>query len=377
MGAYVSIPECRSHYNITVNCDYFVNETFPVPTIGGLGKHEIPTDPDIAGVGVVSSFLATTSLALLLSTASVLWLMIKRRGVQKNPHKHKKRARNCNLSFSELCETLVLGCSDTQIFTGGAYALTLRYFKGCSIIAYHYNIISNLMLLTCATHLMSVTIVRNYWQWPWLGILRTLICTGVFIVTGILLANQNSRIDVPFPTAIPPRNSDTDRVFVLAACFQQGDSQLTESLTTSFSDEGSRRAFFDSSLGNRIPGWNNYLIILLLYLTAGFVDILRVFRRGSLSRPEGKRGRIVAGIRRPSVWLGFIIFSCFCLYLLGGIGVSAWTVVKSANYIFEMRAWAKRSGWLKTESGNQSAEDDATSFGQLVPIFTNVILLFT
>jgi hypothetical protein len=164
MGAYVSIPECKSHYNITVNCDYFVNESYPVPTIGGFGRREIPTDPDVAGVGVcclslayrasltlqqvISSFLATTSLALLLSIASVLWLMIKRRSFQKNPDKHKKKGRNCNLSFSELCETLVLGCSDTQIFTGGAYAITLRYFKGCSIIAYHYNIICGCMFLS-------------------------------------------------------------------------------------------------------------------------------------------------------------------------------------------------------------------------------------
>jgi hypothetical protein len=74
MGAYVSIPECKSHYNITVNWDYFVNETYPEPnkTIGGLFKGQIPTDPDVAGVSVISSFLATTSLALLLSTASVL-----------------------------------------------------------------------------------------------------------------------------------------------------------------------------------------------------------------------------------------------------------------------------------------------------------------
>ncbi|KAK4447004.1 hypothetical protein QBC34DRAFT_427801 [Podospora aff. communis PSN243] len=393
MGAYVSIPECRAHYNITVICDY--NVTDPIPTIGGLEKGEIPTDPDVAGVGVVSSFLATTSLALLLSIASVLWLIAKRTCMRKDPDKHKKKKRNCNFSFSELCETLVLGCSDTQIFTGGAYAITMRYFKGCSVISYHYDIIVNFMLLTCATHLMSITIVRNYWQWPWLGLLRTAICTGVFIVTGILLANQNSTIKIPFPIAPPIRGVKEDPLLLPAACFQQGDSQLPGALITSLSTEGSQAAFVRSTPGNRIPGWNNYLIILLLYVSAGVIDIMRIFRRGFLSKRHGKRGRIVAGLRKglaklncrsgqrdkeisktSNSWWGSIIFFLFCIYLLGGIGVSAWTVVQSAAYIMDLRRWAKESGWLKMEAGNQSAEDDATSFGQLVPIFTNVILLF-
>ncbi|KAK0641829.1 hypothetical protein B0T16DRAFT_461858 [Cercophora newfieldiana] len=393
MGAYVSIPDCKSHYNITVNCDYFVTNLTngEKPKIGGYGRREIPPDADVAGIGVVSSFLATTSLALLLSIISIFWLMGKRIWGEKDPNKHrKKRKRHCDLSLSELCEALVLSCSDTQIFTGGAYAMTLRYFKGCSIIAYHYDIVANLMLLTCATHLMSITIVRNYWQWPWLGILRTLICTGVFIVTGILLANQNSASDFPFPSVIPAASNDTDMILMPAACFQQGNSQLLGTLKDSLGEKAAEAILF-STPGNRIPGWNNYLIILLLYLCAGFVDILRTIRRGALSNPNGKRGRFVAWLKslgrsskdrdpnppRRSTWRGTLVFSCFCAYLLGGIGVSCWTVFQSANYIFSLRSWAKASGWLKLESGNQSAEDDATSFGQLVPIFTNVILLFT
>ncbi|KAK0718044.1 hypothetical protein B0T26DRAFT_711637 [Lasiosphaeria miniovina] len=65
-------------------------------------------------------------------------------------------------------------------------------WEGCQITAYHYNIIANMMLLTCATHLMAVTVVRNYWRFPWMGGIRVLIMTGVFTVTGLLLSNQNS-----------------------------------------------------------------------------------------------------------------------------------------------------------------------------------------
>jgi hypothetical protein len=61
MGAFVSIPECKSHYNVTLNCnvtddqgqDIMFNGTWPANvSIGGHTKGEFPGDPDIAGVGV-------------------------------------------------------------------------------------------------------------------------------------------------------------------------------------------------------------------------------------------------------------------------------------------------------------------------------------
>src|SRR4051812_2297546 len=87
-------------------------------------------------------------------------------------------------------ETLVLSCSDQQIFTGGAYALTLRYWKGCTVTAYHYDVVAQMMLLTCSTHLMSITVVQNYWRFPFLSVLRIAATICVFLVTGLILANQ-------------------------------------------------------------------------------------------------------------------------------------------------------------------------------------------
>lgn len=113
------------------------------------------------------------------------------------------------------------------MFTGAAYALTLRYWKGCTISAYHYNLIANMMLLTCATHLMSVTIVRNYWKYPWLALFRVICISGVFIVTGVLLTNQNAREDPPFPTTLPLANETDSLIFLPAACFQNQQNTAT------------------------------------------------------------------------------------------------------------------------------------------------------
>ena len=49
-------------------------------------------------------------------------------------------------SVSDMLETIVIACSDQQLFTGGAYALAVRYFKGCSVSAYHYNVLVNGLL---------------------------------------------------------------------------------------------------------------------------------------------------------------------------------------------------------------------------------------
>jgi penicillin-binding protein-related factor A (putative recombinase) len=50
MGAYVSIPGCKEHYNIDVDCSYIINNTNR--SIGGHGFKSVPTDADVAGVGV-------------------------------------------------------------------------------------------------------------------------------------------------------------------------------------------------------------------------------------------------------------------------------------------------------------------------------------
>jgi hypothetical protein len=49
MGAYVSIPYCAAHYNVTLDC------TLPNGTesaIGGVTRGKFAPDPDIAGIGV-------------------------------------------------------------------------------------------------------------------------------------------------------------------------------------------------------------------------------------------------------------------------------------------------------------------------------------
>lgn len=290
----------------------------------------------------------------------------------------EKDNKESRRSVSEILETLVVACSDQQVFTGAAYALTLRYWKGCSISAYHYNLVANMMLLTCATHLMSVTIVRNYWKYPWLAAIRVICISGVFIVTGLLFTNQNAGEEPPFPTALPAANETDSLIFLPAACFQSDMNTATDTFRATTANS---TAFWNtlkfSKPGNMIQGWNWYVVILLFYGAAIIAEAIRFCRRGK-SR-GGRRTGVAKQFRRcfsRGTFTRRIVQNVFLIYLAGGVGISVAATVNASQYIFGLRSWANRSGWIETEN-NQNPENDFSSFGQLVPIWTSVMIIFS
>ena len=279
---------------------------------------------------------------------------------------------------------MIIACSDQQVFTGAAYSLTLRYWRGCSILSYHYNLIANMLLLTCATHLMSVTVVRNYWKFPWLAILRIICISGVFIVAGLLLTNQNAHAkDPPFPTEVPPTNETDSLIFLPAACFQNSSSDALTNTIHKTTKNGS--AFWDtlkwSKPGNLIQGWNWYIIILLFYGAAIIAEIVRFVRRGR-SRPGWRAklasffGRCFGRSLNRGTLARRIIQNVFLIYLAGGVGISIAATIISAKYMFSLRRWADHSGWLQLEGG-KNPENDFSSFSQLVPIWTSAMIVFS
>ncbi|KAF7536316.1 hypothetical protein G7Z17_g13070 [Cylindrodendrum hubeiense] len=391
MGAYVSLEVCK--------------ET-TLAALGGIKKGEFEGDPDIAGIGIFASFLAVTSFALCLSCVIVMLNMLKHRvvpfccwgqGIGEPAKKHVTKP-----TFSEILQAMVLSCSDAQIFTGAAYAVTLRFFAGCLISAYHYNIVANMMLLTCATHLMAISVVRNYWESPWLGGLRVICKTGIFLVTGLLLANQNASLEDAFPTEIPKPGTQNSLLFLGAACFQSQSPQLQHTLDESFRDL--KGSIVLSSPGNHIEGWNKFLVILLWYSAAIAMEIAMFIRRGKAR--NGRRARIVKRFWTIAVKLVKGPFEKFsrkstpieaspiappprastqgrkstdertirgikrvgqytlAVYSLGSIAICVWTVVESGMYMAKLRLWVQRSGWLALNDQGLNPENDPTSFGQ-------------
>ncbi|KAK8087406.1 hypothetical protein PG994_002380 [Apiospora phragmitis] len=380
MGAYVSVHECESHYNVTINCQHsdYDNETDTYRTLGGHAPREFPGNPDVAGIGV----FIPQAITVLWRAIDVVWQMLKTCGYKKTRSEEEKLSQPDRVSVSDILESMVLSCSDQQVFTGAAYALTLRYWQGCTISAYHYNVVANMMLLSCATHLMSVTIVRNYWRYRVLAFLRVLCITGVFVVTGLLMVNQNADeagSDMRFPTRVPDANATTSLLFLPAACFESARSPFAATFrnTTASADAFFLQTLRHSTPGNnRIHGWNWFIVLLLFYLVAGVAEVVRLVRRHK--HGAGWRGRAHkrwSRVFKPRSRLRRAVAFGYLLYLTAGVAVSSVAMGKSAVYIFRLRDWVDRSGWIEDDNGI-NPENDWKSFGQLVPIFMTAMVFF-
>lgn len=235
-----------------------------------------------------------------------------------------------------------------------------------------------MMLLTCATHLISVTIVRNYWKFPWLAVLRVVCITFVFIATGLLMTNQNTDADINFPTSIPYANETDSSIFLPAACFQSDEHTAADTFKETTSNA---KTFFMDNIAkstprNKIQGWNLYIITLLFYGAATIAELIRFLRRGK-SRP-GWRASIGDRFRRCCGFetLKKVVRCVFLFYLLAGLCISSAVTIISTQYIFDLRKWVDKSGWIQREN-NQNPENDAKSFGQLVPILSSTMILFS
>lgn len=250
-----------------------------------------------------------------------------------------------------------------------------------------------MLLLTCATHLLSMSIVRNYWRNLWQSSLRVILISGIILVTGLVLTNQDADTAIKFPTDIPgPGANETNKalLFLPAACYQ-ADAHMWKTVQETFSgSEQSRNAIFLDNPSNHIRGWGYYLAMLLWYLLALAVTYVRRFYHilrnygawTAIGRafipiccsswsPEEENGTTDRH-HKFFKWLHTI-------YMLCGVALGSATAITSANFIMTLRRWAQNSGWLETDPTKLqvSPEDDATSFGQQVPILLTFLTIFT
>jgi hypothetical protein len=252
-----------------------------------------------------------------------------------------------------------------------------------------------MMLLTCATHLIAVTIAQHYWEYKLLAAVRILVTTGVFLATGLMMSNQNVDPKPGFPTEIPDPlpatfayNATNNMssalsltMFMPAACFEEANSKLIKALDDSFALEGSKLAFFSSVVdNNKIHGWSNYLIMLLFFVFSTIIAIGRFLKGDDSETGDFRSKRIVPlmlSITKRFEKVMRFMYMLYAIYLAGGIGIASWTILISGMYIFGLRKWANDSGWIDTTGNNGNPENDPTSFGQLVPLCLIALSLFT
>jgi hypothetical protein len=130
-------------------------------------------DPDIAGIGVIASFIVVNFLTIIVTIISILFISLEDlelSGVDLAVNKWLKRRglRPFSATMPEkriefwlqILEKILLGLSDTQLLTG--LAILIAGYVKCSISIYHSNIVLDLAWFASGTHLSSLQILRGY-----------------------------------------------------------------------------------------------------------------------------------------------------------------------------------------------------------------------
>ncbi|KAF2498636.1 hypothetical protein BU16DRAFT_301379 [Lophium mytilinum] len=147
----------------------------------------VPANPDIAGIGVIISFITTTCFAFVLAFV-VMFLerynsirAFSRKHIQKLPAKDYSREHynwRTHMFWFRILSKNLLAFSDTQLVTGLAVQFT-AILKHCELSVYHFVIVVELAFLTTVTHLLTLVALRNFFVAnPWVNLPRIFFMMG-------------------------------------------------------------------------------------------------------------------------------------------------------------------------------------------------------
>ena len=232
-----------------------------------------------------------------------------------------------------MLQAVVLSFSDQQMVTGLSLVITTRFYVGCSISAYHYDIVCNLVLMSVVTHLCSITFITPYFHHIGLGVARIVLILLTFSFAVYMLAERNNP---SFPTGKPnyaPTNSTRIPYFTApAACFMSGNINITNH---------AEKTFIVLKGSSHVSGFIEYVIF---FIFAPFSLVLAIIY--SCVTPE----------KRPKLM-------CVLWWFRMPILVGAWVItIATMHEFWSMRAWMHKSKWPA-----DTAEYDWT-FGQFLPL---------
>ncbi|KAF1912595.1 hypothetical protein BDU57DRAFT_505455 [Ampelomyces quisqualis] len=172
----------------------------------GLRNQTIEANPDIAGVGVVISFLMTTCLAFLIAFTVIFLdryeqiINLYRRYNSKQPEDYEQNYNGpywrSTAFWSRVLSKNLLAFSDTQLLTGLAIQFT-GLLKHCEMRVYHWRIVTELAFLTTVTHLLTVVALRNYFvKYRWINLPRIF-----FMLANLALLGYTSYISYSYEFA--------------------------------------------------------------------------------------------------------------------------------------------------------------------------------
>ena len=156
--------------------------------------------------------------------ARVVWKWRKLRGKWEMYYPPAEERQGRQKIFHKAFRTLLLATSDTQMLFNSAYGLDFYLLQRCIISAYHYAIGIQIGLISCASFVLTMAFVSEYWKAPITGVLRRSAILVIAAFLNLELNGQRTRIENP--EYLPPLSRKDSAILLLSSCFS--DSQFKD-----------------------------------------------------------------------------------------------------------------------------------------------------
>ncbi|KAF2105609.1 hypothetical protein BDV96DRAFT_608094 [Lophiotrema nucula] len=328
------------------------------------------SDGDVAGRGVLIAFIVAVVTSLV---GAVLVLVTE--GFEfygdKGRRKWMFRARI-------FIDGYLVSLSDTQAITTLALLISAYFYLGCSITAYHYDLVCSLVLMSSAAFIGSMVVMHRYFdsRW-WLGVLR-----GALIIACFGLAFQLfRRRSIIFPSYKPhsdiknPKGGYNTGLVLPATCFIDHPGVTNTSSTHDFT--ASPTWIMNLTMS---PSSNNSSVRRNATVVAPTANAsMTAFTTFTSNDDLSHGGDMVALGFLFAAFMITAITNCILLFLEEreafhqwvaypvrcGSFLASYIIALYALYRFlELQGWMLKSGWFVDDDGETSVE----SFGQLMPL---------
>ena len=313
----------------------------------------VKADPDIAGIGVLLSFVVTCCISSMLVILSFFLLFpdsmndnvfdrfvvrLLRIKIAAEPG-----ARNY---YSKIILPLILTLADQQVVTG--LAVMIAGLIKCDVSVYHFNIIAELGLLASLTHMNSIVVIRTFTSERCAA--RIWRCAGLLLIGCLLLlvsfiqANEHWSDSDAWPM---------ECLNVLGTIKTPWPQQLIFCIVVLVV----RYGYMTFSLIPRVRRWTRNVLRPIKHQT----DCLGVMICSLM--PPAKTGL------KTLSFIGRIVSDLFSSYILTALHTISWLVWDI------LWLYLQRIRGHKIMSSEQVLLESQWGFGQLIPMFL-ILLCF-
>ena len=253
--------------------------------------------------------------------------------------------------FHKAFRTFLLATSDTQMLFNFAYGLNFFFIQKCTISAYHYAIVIEFGLISCANFVLTMAFVSEYWKAPITGVLRWIAILVIVSFLGVELNRQRTRIE--YPEYQPPFSRKDSAILLPASCFLDSKfKDIYSGLDTLVREKVGYP--MKSYQYWEFPLWIVIVIVLAFGLWGGIMQLMDD-RGGKAKTYNVMKGSVVC------------FYKVVVLVLVAVVSLIAWL------RIYFLKTWVDRSGWIKP-GRVPNPENDWLENGQILPMLQLVMI---